>query len=179
MMKDNYTKNALAALRAAKSASKKAKQNYIGTEHVILGLAQEPEGVASRILAENGVTGNRLQEMIAQLNIHPGSLALLDQEGYSPRCQKVLHMAAAQARKYRSDQTGTEHILLAIILERENVAAKACYSIRKRNQSKVCTALKSAADNSCYSIRKRSQSKVCTVLKSVQAKACYSVRQNS
>ena len=124
MMKDNYTKNALAALRAAKSASKKAKQNYIGTEHVILGLAQEPEGVASRILAENGVTGNRLQEMIAQLNIHPGSLALLDQEGYSPRCQKVLHMAAAQARKYRSDQTGTEHILLAIILERENVAAK-------------------------------------------------------
>ena len=123
-MKDNYTKNALAALRAAKSASKKAKQNYIGTEHVILGLAQEPEGVASRILAENGVTGNRLQEMIAQLNIHPGSLALLDQEGYSPRCQKVLHMAAAQARKYRSDQTGTEHILLAIILERENVAAK-------------------------------------------------------
>ena len=124
MMKDNYTKNALAALRAAKSASKKAKQNYIGTEHVILGLAQEPEGVASRILAENGVTGNRLQEMIAQLNIHPGRLALLDQEGYSPRCQKVLHMAAAQARKYRSDQTGTEHILLAIILERENVAAK-------------------------------------------------------
>ena len=124
MMKDNYTKNALAALRAAKSAYKKAKQNYIGTEHVILGLAQEPEGVASRILAENGVTGNRLQEMIAQLNIHPGSLALLDQEGYSPRCQKVLHMAAAQARKYRSDQTGTEHILLAIILERENVAAK-------------------------------------------------------
>ena len=123
-MKDNYTKNALAALRAAKNASKKTNQNYVGTEHLILGLAQEPDGVASRILAGNGVTRQRLEEMITQLNIHPGSLALLDHEGYSPRCQKVLHMPRSQADKYRSDQTGTEHILLAIILERENVALK-------------------------------------------------------
>ena len=123
-MKDKYTKNARAALNAAKSASKKANQNYIGTEHLILGLVQEPDGVASRILAENGVTAERLEEMISQLNIHPGSLALLDHEGYSPRCQKVLNMAHAQSQKYRSDQTGTEHILLAIILEKDNVAVK-------------------------------------------------------
>ena len=123
-MKDNYTKNALAALRAAKSASKKANQNYVGTEHLILGLAQEPDGVASKILAENGVTSQRLEEMITQLNIHPGSLALLDHEGYSPRCQKVLHMARQQADRYRSDKIGTEHILLAIIVEKENVALK-------------------------------------------------------
>ena len=123
-MKDNYTPNALAALRAAKSASKQAKQNYIGTEHLIMGLAREPEGVASRILAENGVTPERLEKMITQLNIHPGSLALLDHEGYSPRCRKVLHMARSQAVRYRSDRTGTEHILLAVILEKENVACK-------------------------------------------------------
>ncbi|MBE5998666.1 MAG: ATP-dependent Clp protease ATP-binding subunit [Eubacteriales bacterium] len=124
-MKDNnFTKNAQAALRAAKSASKKANQNYIGTEHLILGLSQEPEGVASRILQENGVTTERLEEMISQLNIHPGSLALLDHEGYSPRCRKVLHIARSQAGQYRSDRTGTEHILLAIILEKENVAVK-------------------------------------------------------
>ena len=123
-MKDNYTPNAQAALRAARNASKKAKQNYTGTEHLLLGLAREPDGVASRILRDNGVTAERLQEMITQLNIHPGSLALLDHEGYSPRCQKVLHMARAQATRYRSDLTGTEHILLAIILEKENVAAK-------------------------------------------------------
>ncbi len=123
-MKDKYTKNARAALNAAKNASKKANQNYIGTEHLIMGLVQEPDGVASSILAENGVTAERLEEMISQLNIHPGSLALLDHEGYSPRCQKVLNMAHAQAHKYRSDQTGTEHILLAIILEKENVAVK-------------------------------------------------------
>ena len=123
-MKDKYTKNARAALNAAKNASKKTNQNYIGTEHLIMGLVQEPDGVASSILAENGVTVERLEEMISQLNIHPGSLALLDHEGYSPRCQKVLNMAHAQAQKYRSDQTGTEHILLAIILEKENVAVK-------------------------------------------------------
>ena len=123
-MKDKYTKNAEAALKAAKEASRKTRQNYIGTEHLILGLAQEPDGVASKILAENGVTRERLEEMISQLNIHPGSLALLDQEGYSPRCQKVLRMAASQADRYRSDRVGTEHILLAIILEKDNVAAK-------------------------------------------------------
>ena len=122
-MKDKYTKNAEAALKAAKEASRKTRQNYIGTEHLILGLAQEPDGVASKILAENGVTRERLEEMISQLNIHPGSLALLDQEGYSPRCQKVLRMAASQADRYRSDRVGTEHILLAIILEKDNVAA--------------------------------------------------------
>ena len=123
-MKDNYTKYAQAALRAAADASRKANQNYIGTEHLLLGLAMEPEGVASHILAENSVTAERLEEMITRLNIHPGSLALLDHEGYSPRCQKVLHMARGQADKYRSDTTGTEHILLALILEKDNVALK-------------------------------------------------------
>ncbi len=123
-MKDNYTSSGLASLRAAKNASRKANQNYTGTEHLLLGLATEPDGVASRILAENGVTGKRLEEMISQLNIHPGNLALLDHEGFSPRCQKVLHMARAQADRYRSDKTGTEHMLLAIILEKENVAVK-------------------------------------------------------
>ncbi|MBE6005954.1 MAG: ATP-dependent Clp protease ATP-binding subunit [Sarcina sp.] len=135
-MKDNYTKNAQAALRAAANASRKANQNYIGTEHLILGLAREPEGVASRILKENQVTAERLEEMITQLNIHPGSLALLDHEGYSPRCQKVLHMARTQADRYRSDLTGTEHILLAIILEKDNVAAKILEAIGA-NVSKI------------------------------------------
>ena len=135
-MKDKFTKNARAALNGAKNASKKAKQNYIGTEHLILGLAQEPDGVASRILAENGVTAAHLEEMITQLNIHPGSLALLDHEGYSPRCQKVLNIAHAQAKKYRSDQTGTEHILLAIILEKENVAVKILEAVGA-NTSKI------------------------------------------
>ncbi len=123
-MNDKFTANARAALNVAKAASKKAKQNYIGTEHLILGLARESEGVATKILAENGITAGQLEEMITQLNIHPGSLALLDHEGYSPRCQKVLNMAHTQAQKYRSDKTGTEHILLAIILEKENVAVK-------------------------------------------------------
>ena len=103
-MKDKYTKNARAALNAAKNASKKANQNYIGTEHLIMGLVQEPDGVASSILAENGVTAERLEEMISQLNIHPGSLALLDHEGDSgsfgrKHFQYVLRAAGSHGRK--------------------------------------------------------------------------------
>lgn len=123
-MKDNYTKSAQEAIRLAKSASKQSKQNYTGTEHLLLGLIAEPNGVASKVLRENGVTLERLKDMISQLNIQSADLALLDHEGFSPRCQKIMNLAKGQAQRYHSDKTGTEHLLLAIITEGENVALK-------------------------------------------------------
>ena len=123
-MRDNYTPNALEAIRLAKSASKHSKQNYTGSEHLLLGLVAEPDGVASKVLRENNCTLERLNDMIAQLNIRSANLALLDHEGFSPRCQKIMRIAASQAEKYHSDQIGTEHLLLAIITEGENIALK-------------------------------------------------------
>lgn len=123
-MRENYTKNAQEAIRLAKSASKQSKQNYTGTEHLLLGLIAESDGVASRVLRENGVTLERLQDMISQLNIQSANLALLDHEGFSPRCQKIMNLAKGQADRYRSEKVGTEHLLLAIITEGENVALK-------------------------------------------------------
>ncbi len=123
-MKDNYTNSAREALRLAHMVSKKMGQNYTGTEHLLQGLVCEPEGVASRILKENSVSADHLEKLISELNIHPGNLALKDQDGLSPRCQKILRLAQAQAQKYRSEMVGTEHMLMAIILEGDNVAAK-------------------------------------------------------
>ena len=123
-MRENYTPNALEAIRLAKSASKHSKQNYTGSEHLLLGLVAEPDGVASKVLRENNCTLERLNDMIAQLNIRSANLALLDHEGFSPRCQKIMRIAAAQAEKFHSDQIGTEHLLLAIITEGENIALK-------------------------------------------------------
>ncbi len=123
-MRENYTPNALEAIRLAKSASRQSKQNYTGTEHLLLGLIAEPEGVASRVLADNGCTLERLHEMIAQLNVRSANLALLDHEGFSPRCQKIMNIAGNLAERYKSDKVGTEHLLMAIITEGENVALK-------------------------------------------------------
>ena len=123
-MRENYTKNAQEAIRLAKSASRHNKQNYTGTEHLLLGLIAEPEGVASKVLRDNNCTLERLNDMIAQLNIRSANLALLDHEGFSPRCQKIMRIAGNLADQYNSEQVGTEHLLLAIITEGENIALK-------------------------------------------------------
>ena len=73
-MKENYTKNAQEAIRLAKSASRHNKQNYTGTEHLLLGLIAEPDGVASKVLRDNNCTLERLNDMIAQLNIRSANL---------------------------------------------------------------------------------------------------------
>ena len=123
-MKDNYTRSAAEAIRLAHRVSAAGKQNYTGTEHLLQGLVLEQEGAASRVLRENGVTPDRLRQMVEQLKIQSGNLALQDQDGFSPRCQKILRMARGQADRYRSEAVGTEHILMAMILEKENVAVK-------------------------------------------------------
>ncbi len=128
-MKPNYTDNAKEVLKLAKSAAMEHKQNYIGTEHLLMGLIREPDGVASRILTENLVTEARITEMLSQLNIQSSDLALMDKDGFSPRCQKVLNIAAEQAAQYKSVKIGTEHILLALILEEENVGVKIMQSL--------------------------------------------------
>ncbi|MEE1052218.1 MAG: ATP-dependent Clp protease ATP-binding subunit, partial [Lachnospiraceae bacterium] len=116
--------SAAEAIRLAHRVSAAGKQNYTGTEHLLQGLVLEQEGAASRVLRENGVTPDRLRQMVEQLKIQSGNLALQDQDGFSPRCQKILRMARGQADRYRSEAVGTEHILMAMILEKENVAVK-------------------------------------------------------
>ena len=123
-MKKDYTPNALEAIRLAKSASKQNKQNYTGTEHLLLGLIAEPDGVASKVLRDNNCTLERIGDMIAQLNIKSANLALLDHEGFSPRCQKIMRIAGTHADRFHSEKIGTEHLLLAIITEGENIALK-------------------------------------------------------
>ena len=123
-MKKDYTDNAQEAIRLAKSASKQNKQNYTGSEHLLLGLIAEPDGVASKVLRDNNCTLERVSDMISQLNIRSANLALLDHEGFSPRCQKIMRIAGQQADRFHSEKIGTEHLLLAIILEGENIALK-------------------------------------------------------
>ncbi len=112
------------ALKLAKKTARTLKVNYVGTEHILMGLILEDGCVASRILIENGVDENRLMDMIRDLIVPDSTVSTLDRDGFAPRAEKVLEEAHRLAERFHADKTGTEHILLAIIKEGENVAVR-------------------------------------------------------
>lgn len=123
-MHSEYTDKAKAALQLAEKAARSLKQGYVGTEHLLVGLMREKTGVAARVLFENGVEEQTVVDMIRDLIAVESTVAIRDRESYSPRAQKVLEEAAIQAQRFRAEKVGTEHILLALIKEGENVAVR-------------------------------------------------------
>lgn len=124
-----YTDNAKAALALAKKMAKTTGQNYIGTEHILLGLLKQQSGVAAKILEERGVTAGQVMDVIRELIAPSGAVSLLERDGYSPRAVQILEEADKQAVRFASARTGTEHILLAIIKEGDNIAARLLYTL--------------------------------------------------
>ena len=119
-----FTDKAKVALQKAAKAAKDLHQSYIGSEHILVGLLKEKTGVAARVLSDNGVDEVQLVSMIKELIAPEGNVALLERDGYSPRAAKVLEDSHRLAEKFKSQQTGTEHILLAILREGENVGLR-------------------------------------------------------
>jgi ATP-dependent Clp protease ATP-binding subunit ClpC len=104
--------------------------NYIGTEHLLLGILREGEGVAARALDSLRVSLPAVREAVRDMighEEHPTSDEPLPPPGwmpYVPRLRKVLSLAAEEAQRLGHDHVGTEHLLLAIVREGEGVAAK-------------------------------------------------------
>lgn len=124
MQSGGYTDKARTALMLAEKTASRLKAGYVGTEHILAGLLKEQTGVAAKVLLENGVEEERLLEMIRELIVPDNTVILKEKEGYSPRAQDVLDEAHRQADRFRAQQTGTEHILLALLKEGECVAAR-------------------------------------------------------
>lgn len=146
-----YTKKAETALALAKQIAGELKQNYVGTEHILLGLLREETGVAARVLQDNGVTEDALISMIRDL-IAPGNFVpVKERDGFSPRAEKILQEAAKQAERFQSDEIGTEHILLAILKEGDNVAARLLNTLGVQAQKLyIETLLAMGQDGSLY-----------------------------
>lgn len=123
-MHREYTGKAAKALDLAEKISQKMHHNYIGTEHILMGLLKEHTGVAANILRDFGVDEKRLLELIRDL-IAPGEdVAILERDGYSPRAYRVLEEAEQEAAHAGAALVGTEHLLIAILKEPECVAAR-------------------------------------------------------
>ena len=123
-MQPQFTDKAKAALMLAERAAKSLRQSYVGSEHILLGLLRENTGVAATVLQNNGVDVVQLKEMIRDLIAPESSVLIAEHDGYSPRAQSILDEAHRQAERFHSDKTGTEHILLALLKEGENVAVR-------------------------------------------------------
>ncbi len=123
-MQSRFTDNAQVALSQAAKCARSLKQGYIGTEHILVGLLKEKNGVAAKVLTDNGVDVAKVLELIRDLIAFESGVALKEREGYSPRANKVLEEAHRQAERFGQKETGTEHLLLALIKEGENVAVR-------------------------------------------------------
>ena len=123
-MQSQFTDRAQEALNLAAKCARSLKQGYVGTEHILVGLLKEPGGVAHKVLADNSVDVSQVQDMIQELIAFENGVSLREREGYSPRARKVLEEAHRQAARFGQKATGTEHILMALIKEGENVAVR-------------------------------------------------------
>ena len=123
-MQPQFTDKARTALNMAERAARNLKQSYVGTEHILLGLLRENTGVAATVLENSGVEEYQIKEMIKDLIAPESTVMLAERDGYSPRAERVLEEAHRQAERFHSEKTGTEHILLALLKEGDNVAVR-------------------------------------------------------
>ena len=111
-----YTEKLKKAMELAGRVAKHFHYNYIGTEHLLVGLLKEDTGVAAQVLKENGVVLEQLLDKIRDLIAPPEGVTLVcEKDGYSPRAQKVLVEAEAMAQRFGSERVGTGHLLLALL----------------------------------------------------------------
>ena len=131
-MRNKFTKQAQTALTLAKAAAIDFELGYIGTEHLLLGLLSETECTAGRVLEEFQVDGKKLVELIDKL-VTPaevGNVTEIEMKpAYSPRTEKVLESAVAEAQNSGCEKAGTEHLLLAMLRETDCVGTRLLYTM--------------------------------------------------
>lgn len=112
-----YTKQAQKVIELTTKAARSMHHNYIGTEHLLLGLLKEGSGVAACVLMDARVEEARLVELIEDLIAPSSDVAVLDRKGYSPRIQHIIETADQEAERFDNENIGTEHLLIALLKE--------------------------------------------------------------
>ncbi len=118
---DRFTSKAKTAIRLAQESAAELGHNYLGSEHILLGLLKEGSGVANSVLQEAGVTEEAVLRVLSELiEVHPG--AKVQFMGFTPRTKKILELSYGEAARLGENYIGTEHILMAVLREGSNVA---------------------------------------------------------
>ncbi|MDI6856965.1 MAG: ATP-dependent Clp protease ATP-binding subunit [Dehalococcoidia bacterium] len=119
---DKFTERARRVLTLAQEEAQRFNHNYIGTEHLLLGLVREGDGVAAKVLANLGVELNKVRSAV-EFIIGRGDRSSVGEIGLTPRAKKVIELAVDEARRLNHHYIGTEHLLLGLVREGEGIAA--------------------------------------------------------
>ncbi len=118
-----FTERAREVVVLAQEEARALKHDYIGTEHVLLGLLCEEEGLAARVLESLDITVERVRAQVVRI-VGSGEAVTSGQIAFGPRARKVLELALREALSLGDNYVGTEHILLGLVRENEGVAAR-------------------------------------------------------
>jgi len=119
---EKFTERARKVLSLSQEEAQRFNHNYIGTEHILLGLVREGEGVAAKVLANLGVDLEKVRSAVEYI-IGRGEKSVGQDIGLTPRAKRVIELAVDEARRLNHNYIGTEHLLLGLLREEEGVAA--------------------------------------------------------
>jgi len=121
-MLDKFTERARTVFELAHEEAARFNHNYIGTEHLLLGLVREGDGIAARVLANLGVQLTKVRSAVEFIIGHGDGL-IVGQPGLTPRSRRVIELSMDEARRLNNHYIGTEHLLLGLVREGEGIAA--------------------------------------------------------
>ncbi|MCZ6689665.1 MAG: ATP-dependent Clp protease ATP-binding subunit, partial [Planctomycetota bacterium] len=123
-MFDRFTDRARKVMGLARQEAQRFNHEYIGTEHILLGLVQEGSGVAAQVLRNLSVELNKIRAEVEKIVQHGPSMVAMGNLPFTPRAKKVLELAVEEASNLGHNYIGTEHLLLGLIRENDGVAAQ-------------------------------------------------------
>ena len=148
-MEYKFTNSSEQALELANDLAAKLGHNYIGTEHILYGLVEEGNGVASKVLSNQGVTSEEVLREIEELIgvSENGPIEDVESIGFTPRSKRVIENSFIEARRLNSQYIGTEHILCGIMREGDSVAVRIMMDLNvnpKRLYNEIVNAINEA-----------------------------------
>lgn len=122
--RNHFTEQAWNAIALSTQAASELGHNYVGTEHLLVGLLLEEEGVAARVLDANGVKADKVKELISQLIFPNQNVGTIGETVYTPGAVRVLNQSYREAVRFKAPLIGTEHLLIAMIRESDCAAVR-------------------------------------------------------
>jgi ATP-dependent Clp protease ATP-binding subunit ClpC len=123
-MKNNFTSRVQKVIRYSKEEAMRLGHDYIGTEHLMLGIIKEGEGIAIKILQNLGCDLSKLKKAVEDSTAPSGGTMTIGNLPLSKRAEKALKMTYIEAKNFKNDVIGTEHLLLSILKEKDSLAAQ-------------------------------------------------------
>ena len=146
-MARKYTEKAWLVLQLAKQLSDEFKHGYVGSEHLLLALCEEKSGVAAMVLQSNDIDEEKIIKLIDEQIALPGNIAKKEREGFTPKVESLLDLAQELAESFDSEEIGTEHILLAIISDGDNLALRLINTLQVNPQKLFADTLVAMGEN--------------------------------